>query len=334
MQSNTATWPTGVTIRRLPTALAATAAMFVMAAPLGIAEGENAQATAREEVPSAPTALDSAASRFAKVDDVRVHWKCLGPTDAKEALVLVHGWTCDLTFWRENAPELAKKMRVVLVDLPGHGKSDKLEIEYSMDLFARAVDSVLRDAGVERAVLAGHSMGTPVVRHYLRLFPARTAGLVSVDGALRPMVSDPEQAKAMVARFEGPDYRESIGGMVDGMFPPEADPELREATKKSMQSAPQHVAVGAMRAMLDPAIWKDDPIDVPLLVVNAESPYRPDDYEAQVRRIAPKMDYRTMEGVGHFLMLEKPAEFDAIVAEFATRVFATPRADATDRAPE
>jgi pimeloyl-ACP methyl ester carboxylesterase len=76
-------------------------------------------------------------------------------------------------------------LHLIAVDLVGHGKSDKPHVRYTMEVFARSIDSVLTDAKIKRAVLVGHSMGTPVVRQFLRLFPEKTAGLVIVDGALR-----------------------------------------------------------------------------------------------------------------------------------------------------
>src|SRR5262245_8728432 len=87
-------------------------------------------------------------SRFARVDGIRVHYKSVGK--GREALVFVHGWTCDMSFWRDQAAGLAGTARVILVDLPGHGLSDKPQITYTMDLFARAIDAVLNDAGVDR----------------------------------------------------------------------------------------------------------------------------------------------------------------------------------------
>ena len=65
-----------------------------------------------------------------------------------------------------------------------------------MDLFARAVEAVRAAAGVDRVVLVGHSMGTPVVRQFYRLFPKKTLGLVAVDGSLRPFFTKPEQIVA------------------------------------------------------------------------------------------------------------------------------------------
>src|SRR5262245_54992682 len=133
---------------------------------------------ARAEPPAG--LLDKAPSRFATSDGVRVHYKSLG--EGKTALVLVHGWSCDHTLWREQAAEFAGKVRDVALDLPGHGRSDRPEVAYTIDRFARAVDAVLTDAGVKSAVLAGHSMGSPVVRHFYRLHPKKVKGLVIVDG--------------------------------------------------------------------------------------------------------------------------------------------------------
>src|SRR5205823_13629549 len=76
-------------------------------------------------------ALEKAPSKFAKYDGVRVHYKSLG--EGKTALVFVHGWCCDLTFWRYQVPAFDGKLRMVLIDLPGHGKSDKPKREYTMD---------------------------------------------------------------------------------------------------------------------------------------------------------------------------------------------------------
>jgi pimeloyl-ACP methyl ester carboxylesterase len=94
--------------------------------------------------------------RFAKLDTMRVHYQNYG--EGKEAVVFIHGWSCNLNFWKTNIPAFVNQSRVIAIDLPGHGESDKPQVTYSMDLFARAIDAVLQDAKVERATLVGHSM--------------------------------------------------------------------------------------------------------------------------------------------------------------------------------
>jgi pimeloyl-ACP methyl ester carboxylesterase len=83
-----------------------------------------------------------------------------------------------MNFWRYQVPAFEGKIRMIVVDLPGHGESDKPKVDYTPDLFAKSVDAVLTEAGVKKVVLAGHSMGTPVVRQYARLYPKKTAGLI------------------------------------------------------------------------------------------------------------------------------------------------------------
>src|SRR5262249_49131909 len=157
-----------------------------------------------------------------------------------KALVFVHGWTCNAGFWRGQIPRFEKEARVIAVDLPGHGQSDKPQIAYTMDLFARAVDAVLRDAGVDRAVLIGHSMGTPVIREFYRKYPQKTLALVIVDGPLRPF-GDKKLMDAFIAPLREPNYKEQAVRFIDRLMGPEVAAGLREEIKSSMLSTPQHV---------------------------------------------------------------------------------------------
>ena len=121
-------------------------------------------------------------SKFADFGDVKIHYNDVGK--GKNALVFVHGWTCNADFWRQSINAFPN-YRVVALDLPGHGASDKPQAVYSMEYFANAVQAVMKDAKIKKAVLVGHSMGTPVVRQFYRLYPEKTLGLIIVDGALR-----------------------------------------------------------------------------------------------------------------------------------------------------
>jgi pimeloyl-ACP methyl ester carboxylesterase len=254
-------------------------------------------------------------SKFATSDGIRVHYKSLG--DGKTAVVLVHGWTGNMDGWRFQVPALAGKTRLILIDLPGHGQSEKPEVKYTIERFAKAVDAVLADAGVERAVLVGHSMGTPVAREYYRLYPKKTKAIVVVDGALRTFATDSKMVEKFIATFEGPDFKETASKFLDSMFAANKAPaNYRKAVQDSTLSTPKHVAVSAMRGMFDPAVWKDDEIKVPVLVLMAKNPRFDADYEKYVRKIAPDSEYHVMDGVGHFLHAEEPAAFNKLLVAF------------------
>jgi pimeloyl-ACP methyl ester carboxylesterase len=258
----------------------------------------------------APSAGDS---RFASLDKTRIHYVSYGK--GREALVLIHGWTCNLENWHDQIPDFANRSRIIAIDLPGHGQSDKPEITYSMDLFARAVDAVLRDAGVERAVLVGHSMGTPVARQFYRKYPRKTLAIVIVDGALRPF-ADKKMMDGFIASFRGPNYKEAGQGMFAQMAGPNLAAEAQERVKASFLNTPQYVIVSAMEGMADDSIWSPDKINVPVLAIMAKSPFYPADIEQQYKSLAPTMDFQMWEGVGHFVMMERPKEFNAAVLAF------------------
>jgi pimeloyl-ACP methyl ester carboxylesterase len=251
--------------------------------------------------------------RFAKLDTMRVHYQNYG--EGKEAVVFVHGWSCNLNFWKANIPAFANQSRVIAVDLPGHGESDKPQVTYTMDLFARAIDAVLADAGVERATLVGHSMGTPVIRQFYRKYPDKTLALVIVDGSLRQF-SNLEQMKQLIEPLRGPNYKERAGMIIGGISQAVKDKKTQEEIRAAMMSAPQHVMVGAMDAMMDETIWKQDKINAPTLAVMAKQPQWNAEYEKFVRELAPGVDYQMWEGVSHFLMMDEPQKFNDTVLAF------------------
>lgn len=260
----------------------------------------------------AGASLATAQEKYAKLDQTKIHYVSQGK--GKEAIVLVHGWGCNLTLWRDQTQELSKRARVIAVDLPGHGLSDKPEVKYDMDLFAAAVEAVLKDAGVERAVLVGHSMGTPVVRQFYRKYPQKTLALVIVDGGLRPFGTK-EQREQFMAPLRGPAYKDVLTQMFNqmGATLSEAD---KERVRSSFRVTPQPVLVSAMEAMAEDSLYATDKINVPVLAVLAKSPFWPADTEQFLRGLAPDLDYQMWDGVSHFLFMDKPKEFDATVIAF------------------
>lgn len=252
-------------------------------------------------------------SHYASLDGKRVYYKSYGK--GREALVLVHCWSCNMDHWRDQIPDFAKRSRVIALDLPGHGQSDKPEVAYTMDLFAGAVDAVLRDAGVERAVLVGHSIGTPVIRQFYRKYPQKTLALVIVDGALRPF-GDKKMGEQMLASLRAPTYKEAGTQMFAAMGGPQLSPEIQERIKQSFLNTPQQVLVSAIEGMMDDSIWGQDKIEVPVLAVMAKSPFLPADTEQFYRSIAPKLEFQMWDGVGHFLMMERPKQFNEVVIAF------------------
>lgn len=255
----------------------------------------------------------------ATYDGSRVHYESYGK--GQEAVVFIHGWTCDLTFWRGQAP-VYEKHRALLVDLPGHGQSDKPEVSYTQERFARAIDAVMLDAGVTRAVLVGHSMGGPVAITFLRLFPAKAKALVLVDAYVPDTPKDEverERQKAQMQPFlrslSAPNYKETVSKMIEGMYSAKTTPAQREEIRTKMMSTPNHVLTSAMQGMF--ALEAPKPGETyQLPVMSVVAAPRPG-FETRLRTVFPNLrKYETWEGSGHFLMMESPDRFNRLLEDF------------------
>lgn len=227
-------------------------------------------------------------------------------------LVLIHGWTCDQTLWDAQVEGLKDRYRVIAVDLPGHGGSDAAP-DYSMKRFARAVEAVMRKEKVGRAVLVGHSMGGAVMLEFARLFPAKTAAIVAVD-AMLPDSAAAQGLGPFAARFQGPEAREAREKMVAGMFTEATGAEARAKISRVMLGTSAETAAGAMKGLADPAVWKDDVLDVPLLEIAAGS--NRSITEAGLKKRFPRAKLVNVPGTGHFLHMEKPEEVNRLIVEW------------------
>jgi pimeloyl-ACP methyl ester carboxylesterase len=119
-----------------------------------------------------------------------------------------------------------------------------------------------------------------------------------------------------IAGFRGPNYKETGKQMFAFMAGPNLSAELKEQIQASFLNTPQHVIVSAMEGMADDSIWGQDKINVPVLAILAKTPFWPADTEQFYRSIAPNLDFQMFEGVGHFLMMEKPKQFNDAVISF------------------
>jgi pimeloyl-ACP methyl ester carboxylesterase len=266
---------------------------------------------ASAQTPTKPTnSVSLGQSHFVSFGTNKIHYVTAGK--GNHTIVFVHCWAGNIGFWREQVPALADKARLVLIDLPGHGQSDKPHTQYTMDFFASAVLTVMRDAKVDKATLIGHSMGTPVICRVYKQAPEKVAALVAIDGTLRRPKLTPEQSEQFVAAFRAPEYRENTRQVMGSMFPAPGTEALRDRVVSELLATPQHVMLGAMEGMFgaDQPDWDIQKATVPVVVINAPNPMWTDEYKDHVRSLSPKTNYRVIDGVGHWLMLEKPGEFN------------------------
>jgi pimeloyl-ACP methyl ester carboxylesterase len=247
-------------------------------------------------------------------DGVAIHYTDTG--QGSPALVFVHGWSCDATYWDAQVAHFAAKHRVVAIDLAGHGDSGQDRKAYTMEAFGADVAAVLAQLDLKDAVLVGHSMGGAVIVEAALAAPDRVAGLVGVDNFQNVNLRlPPESIDVFLASFEA-DFTPRVRAWVSGFFPAGADSALAAGIAADMASAPPAVGLSAMRELLHwyggRATERLPLLKAPLMCINADM--QPTQVEP-IKALVPGYQLRTMAGRGHFLMREDPAGFNKLLGE-------------------
>lgn len=278
----------------------------------------------------------AAAATVAAPDGVPIVYEVRGEAEAGEpALVFVHCWGCDRTYWREQLDVFAADSRVVAMDLAGHGESGVERETWSVVGLAGDVEAVADALGLERMILIGHSMGGPVSLEAARRMPGRVVGVVAVDTLHNADYEfPPDQVAQLVGAFEA-DFAGTVAGFIRGMYQAGADPAVVDWTVKKAQGTNQEAAIALMRdfGTIDfPALFSA--AKVPIRAINAApaGPMQPVT-EVEINRKYSDFDAVLVEGVGHFLQLERPAEFNARLREAVAGLAAAAPARTPSPAP-
>ena len=227
-------------------------------------------------------------------------------------LVFVHGWSCDVRYWRNQISPFSQKYKVILVDLAGHGHSGMNRVTYTMKAFGKDIQAVIEATGSENVILIGHSMGGAVIAETARLIPQRIKGLIGVDtyNSIEYPLSR-EEYDMMISPLRK-DFQSGTRQFVQQMFSSSSDSLLREWILADMSSAPPSVALSAMEELMSQYITKHaaqlfDEIRIPVMTVNGD--LWPIDYEAN-RRHMFSFEAIVIKGADHFLMMNRSEEFN------------------------
>jgi pimeloyl-ACP methyl ester carboxylesterase len=253
------------------------------------------------------------------VDDIQ-----LGYDDAGSgvALVLIHGFPHDRTLWTPQVHGLVDRARCIAVDLRGFGDSSGAP-PYSVDSYADDIVGILDRLRVGTAVVCGLSMGGYVAFALWRRHRARIRGLILAS--TRPGADSPEAVEKRRGMMELAQER-GAAAVADSMMPGmvgkttrEKNPDVVEAVRAMLASAPVAGIVGALEAMIARPDSTPDlaTIDVPTLVVAGDEDALIPVAEARSMHQAIRGSrLEVVAGAGHVVNRERPAAFNHLVSEF------------------
>lgn len=244
-------------------------------------------------------------------------------TDSGEAglpaIVIMHGWGCRISTVASIAKIFAGKMRVVSVDLPGHGQSEEPPAVWGVDDYTRAMEKLIDSLGLVRPALLGHSFGGRIA---ILMSSRREVGkVVLVDAAgikprrtlkyhvkvksfklakkLLPLLLGKKRGQAAIDAWRGKagsaDYRNS-------------SPMMRAVMSKCVNEDLKHVMPGIKSSTL--LVWGENDTATP--ISDAKT----------MEKLIPDAGLVSFPGCGHYSFLDNPVGFRAVICSFFKDEFA------------
>jgi pimeloyl-ACP methyl ester carboxylesterase len=244
-------------------------------------------------------------------DGVTIVYSATG--SGEPALVFIHGGLANRGFWDGELKSLSAHHPAIAFDLPGHGVSGTNRLKWGLPVFGADVRAVVESEHLGKVIIFGNSLGGPVAIEASLLLPGKVLGVVGVDTfqSLSYKIT-PEEARQRAEAFRA-DYAGNLKQMVRALFHPDADPALMADAERRMSGVSPDAAY---KMFLSLAGYDNGAsarrLAVPLRAINGD--LYPTDVEG-VRKIKPDFDAVVMKHMGHYPMLERPAEFDRLVME-------------------
>jgi pimeloyl-ACP methyl ester carboxylesterase len=228
------------------------------------------------------------------------------------ALVFLHGWCGDRAYWNLQAEAFAKDYRIVAIEQAGHGESGKDRKDWTVSSLAADVEAVVKALGLKRVILVGHSMGGPVALMAAKRLPGKVVLVVGVDTLQNAEAKMSEEAaKKFVAMFAN-DFKGTMRMGISGLVAEKTDPKIAKWLTSRAEAQDEKMALGLMRDMqaLDLKVLLKD-AGVPVRCINSGGGYKFFTPTAiAVNKKYADYDAVIIDAVGHYPMLEKPAEFN------------------------
>jgi pimeloyl-ACP methyl ester carboxylesterase len=220
-------------------------------------------------------------------------------------LVLVHGFPLDHHLWDEVVPLLEGTFDLILPDLRGFGESSVVDSFYTMEDYASDLAGLLDHLGIQKAAIAGHSMGGYVALAFVRLFPERVRGLGLVASQV---LADSEERKQGRYQSAAEVAEHGIGSVVEAMTPKfTPNVKLQAFARESMERQQPAAYIGALKAMAERV--DSSPLlsafDFPVVVIHGVADALiPIDRAREVKAALPQAHFVEIRGAGHMPMME------------------------------
>jgi pimeloyl-ACP methyl ester carboxylesterase len=116
--------------------------------------------------------------QYANVNGIKL---CYEVSGEGYPLFLIHGFGAKKEAWIAQIPVLSKHFKVISVDNRGAGKSERPDTDYTMEIFADDINALMEYLGIDKANIAGWSLGGMIVQNFILKYPERVNKLILIN---------------------------------------------------------------------------------------------------------------------------------------------------------
>jgi len=235
------------------------------------------------------------------------------PDPGKAALLFCHGAGGSHRHWLYQLEGLKEKAAPLAVDLPGHGNSSG-EPASEIGSYREFLREFIAALGLEKPLLAGHSMGGAVALDYALHYGDSLRGLIIVASGARLRVAPPFLEACRSGNIPA--------AMIDYAYGPAAPAELLEQARQEMAAVPPQTFYADFTAcnsfdLMERLSEIKPPV---LLICGREDRMTPPKYSRYMLERLPRAELVEVECAGHMVMLEAPQKVNEAIASFLEQI--------------
>jgi pimeloyl-ACP methyl ester carboxylesterase len=257
--------------------------------------------------------------------------------EGQPTLIFLVAWIWTAEFWQPQVNYFSQNFKMITIDMRGTGDSDKPAGDYTLDLYADDLNSIIEELHEKNIVLIGESIGFSIAVKYVTKYPGKVSKLVLVGGSPKFITTDDfplgwsQDAFQGLRTFAEKSWSMAVGAFLEMIFSEPGTNYLREWGFKMAQKTPPDIAnnsiMNLFQADIRPLLRK---IDVPTLILHGEKDIvftypmnRPIDFRVSeganyIRENISGSKNCIFEGKGHFPSITAADEFNKILKNFIT----------------
>ena len=253
---------------------------------------------------------------YCKVDNIKLYYEDWGPKDSVP-LIFIHGWISSSEFWRNQVEYYKAKRRIIILDLRGHGQSDKPQKEYSIQTFSDDLYSFMKHLSIEKCILVGHSMGGMISLRFTLDHQKKVEKLVLIETIAKSAFSLRRRLLFLISQFAfSISYESFMKYYLSRMYRKNYPKIILEKTLEKVLNNPKYVVTSCYSAIKKFNVSHElTSIVTPTYIIHGTESFLPLNQAKYIMNRVPNASLMIIEGAGHATPREVPKKVNELLEQ-------------------